>query len=134
MNFQSIPGLEHLLGVSVHLNDVLLESRNIRNIVVTSLPLLLLQLDGDATNSGALEPLHEMGDEASDLVAEGFGGDESDLLDDPLVGVEVQGELGVVLLDQDPGGLLHGLGSDASHRGFLGFSSFKVLYSSSVAW
>ncbi len=37
------------------------------------------------------------------------------LLDDPLVGVEVEVELGVVLLDDDPGGLLHRLGADAAH-------------------
>ena len=49
------------------------------------------------------------------LVAERLGGDDGDLLDDPLVGVEVESELGVVLLDDDPSSLLHGLCSDAAH-------------------
>ena len=49
------------------------------------------------------------------LVAERLGGDDSDLLDDPLVGVEVQGQLGVVFLDDDSSSLLDGLGSDAAH-------------------
>ena len=49
------------------------------------------------------------------LVAERLGGDECHFLDDPLVGVEVEGQLGVVLLDDDPSSLLHGLRSDAAH-------------------
>ena len=32
-----------------------------------------------------------------------------------LVGVEVQGELGVILLNNDPGGLFHRLGADPAH-------------------
>ena len=59
-------------------------------------------------------PFHEVSDEASDL-----GGVQSDLLDDPLVGIEVK--LGVVILDQDPGSLRPSLGSDTSHFGFLSF-------------
>ena len=51
------------------------------------------------------------------LVAERLGGDEGDLLNDSLVGVEVEGELGVVLLDDDTSGLLDSFGSDATHDG-----------------
>ena len=49
------------------------------------------------------------------LVAERLGGDDGDLLDDPLVGVEVEGQLGVVLLDDDTSCLLDSLGSDTAH-------------------
>ena len=49
------------------------------------------------------------------LVAEGLGGDDGDLLNDPLVGVEVEGQLSVVLLDDDTSSLLDGLGSDTAH-------------------
>ena len=49
------------------------------------------------------------------LVAERLGGDDGDLLDDPLVGVEVEGQLGVVLLDDDASCLLDSLGSDTAH-------------------
>ena len=53
-----------------------------------------------------------MGKETSNLVADSLGGVESDLHDDPLVKIEVQEELGVVILDQDLDGLRLGLGSD----------------------
>lgn len=43
------------------------------------------------------------------LVAEAFGGDDGDFVADSLVGFEVEGELGVVALDDDFGGFLHGL-------------------------
>ena len=39
--------------------------------------------------------------EASDLVAKTLGGDDGDILGDALVGREVEGEAGVVLLDDD---------------------------------
>ncbi len=58
---------------------------------------------------------HQVSDESGNLVPQRLGGDESHFLDDTLVGVEVQGELGVVLLNDDPGGLLNGLGADATH-------------------
>jgi hypothetical protein len=56
-----------------------------------------------------------MSDKSGDLVPERLGGNKSHLLDDSLVDIEVQGQLGVVLLDDDLGGLLHGLGTDATH-------------------
>ena len=49
------------------------------------------------------------------LVAERLGGDDGNLLNDPLVGVEVEGELRVVLLNDDTSSLLDGLGSDTAH-------------------
>ena len=64
-----------------------------------------------------------MGKETSNLVADILGGVESDLHDDPLVKIEVQEELGVVILDQDLDGLRPGLGSDAFH--FLQLYIFK---------
>ena len=57
----------------------LLQSRDIGDVVVPSLPLLLLQLDRDAAHRRPLQPLHEMRDEAGDLVAKGLGGDQGDL-------------------------------------------------------
>lgn len=41
----------------------------------------------------------------------------SHLIADPLVGLEVERELGVVTLDDDLGGLLDGLRSDTTHVG-----------------
>ena len=43
------------------------------------------------------------------------------LLNDPLVGVKVEVQLGVVLLNDDPGGLLDCLGANTAHfRGIFG--------------
>merc|ERR1711893_93492 len=65
--------LQHLLGLGINLNDVLFQSRNIRNVVVPPLSLLFLQLDGDTTDSAALQTLHQMGDETSNLIPERLG-------------------------------------------------------------
>jgi hypothetical protein len=46
----------------------LFQSGDVWDVVVPSLPLFLLQLDGDASNGGALEPLHEMSDEPGNLI------------------------------------------------------------------
>lgn len=54
-----------------------------------------------------------MGGEASDLIPHALRGGDGDLVNDPLVGVEVHGEAGVVLLHDGPSGLLDGLGSDS---------------------
>lgn len=53
----------------------------------------------------------------TNLVAEALGSNDSDLIADTLVGLEVQGELGVVTLNDDLGGLLDGLGTNATHFG-----------------
>ena len=54
---------------------------------------------------------------SADLVSETLGGDDGDLVADSLVGLEVEGEAGIVPLDDDLGGLLDGLGTDATHVG-----------------
>ena len=53
----------------------------------------------------------------ADLVPETLGGDDGDLVADSLVGLEVEGEAGIVPLDDDLGGLLDGLGTYATHVG-----------------
>jgi hypothetical protein len=50
------------------------------------------------------------------LVPQTLGGDDGDLIANTLVGLEVEGELGVVPLDDDLGGLLDGLGSNCSSK------------------
>lgn len=52
-----------------------------------------------------------------DLVAQLLAGDDSDLFTHPLVGVEVISQPGVVLLNDDPGGLFYRLGPDSSLLG-----------------
>lgn len=56
----------------------------------------------------------------SNLVAEALGSNDSDLITDTLVGLEVQGELGVVTLNDDLGGLLDSLSANATHFGGIG--------------
>lgn len=51
------------------------------------------------------------------LVAQTLGSDDSNLIADPLVGLEVQSQLGIVSLNDDLGGLLNGLGTNATHFG-----------------
>ena len=46
----------------------LLEGGHVRDVVVPPLPLLLLQLDGDAPDGGALQPLHQVSDEPGNLM------------------------------------------------------------------
>jgi hypothetical protein len=54
---------------------------------------------------------------SGDLVAETLGGDDGNLVANSLVGLEVQGQLGVVPLNDDLGGLLDSLCSNATHVG-----------------
>ena len=51
----------------------------------------------------------------SHLVAKTLGCNDGNLIADSLVGLEVEGQLGVVSLDDDLGGLLDSLGADATH-------------------
>lgn len=70
---------------------------------ILALPLLLLELEGDTSDGALLNALHEMGGVACNLVAESLGGDDGDLIADLLVCGKVEGEAGVVLLDEDLG-------------------------------
>lgn len=51
----------------------------------------------------------------SNLVSHSLGLDDSDIIDDSLVDVEILGKFTVVLLNDSSGGSLDGLGSDSSH-------------------
>ena len=57
--------------------------------------------------------------EKSYLVAETLGGNDGNLIADSLVGLEIEGELWVVSLNDDLSGLLDGLGTNATHFGGL---------------
>lgn len=50
------------------------------------------------------------GGEASNLVPQTLGGNDGNLLRNLLVGLEIIGEAGIVLLHQNPSRLLDGLG------------------------
>lgn len=63
---------EHLLGVDVDVKrrDRRVESRDLWNVLVLALTLLLLELEGDTTDGSLLDTLHEVGGETGYLVAE----------------------------------------------------------------
>lgn len=122
------------------------EGGDLGDVLVLALTLLLLQLEGDAADGATLNALHQVGSVAGNLsragkflspkrqtfiplwpataesspaylVAQTLRGNNGDLIADALVGLEVQGELGVVPLNDDLGGLLNGLGANATHLG-----------------
>merc|ERR1712125_78530 len=102
-------GLQHLVSGVVDLKAVGLNGRDIRDVVILALTLLLLQLEGDATDGTLLDTSHEMGNVTSNLVSHLLGGDDGNLLSESLVGLEVKGQSRVVLLDDDAGSALDGL-------------------------
>jgi hypothetical protein len=51
----------------------------------------------------------------ADLVAQALGSNDGDLIADALVGLKVESETGVVPLNDDLGGLLDSLGTNATH-------------------
>ena len=109
-----VQGLEQSLSIGVDLNSRSIQGRELGDVVVLALALLLLELEGDATDGSTLDTLHQVGGETGNLVTEALGGDDGNLGGDLLVGLEVQGETGVVLLDEDLGGSLDSLGTNAT--------------------
>jgi hypothetical protein len=133
------------LGVDVELACLgEVEGRHLGDVLVLALALLLLQLEGNAADGAALDALHQVGGVAGNLVSEtsislqlpkgpalqgmvgnqkgrthlvaqALRGDDGDLIAQPLVGLEVERQLGVVPLNDDLGGLLDGLGANATH-------------------
>ena len=95
--------------------DVLdLDLRSLGDEIHLSLTLLFLESEGDTTDGSGLDSLHEMGGETGDLVSESLGLNDGAVIDDSFVGVEVVGELTVVLLDDSSGGSLDSLSSNAT--------------------
>merc|ERR1719400_751670 len=75
--------LQHLLGLGVHFDNLrLLQSRR-RDIVIPSLSLLFLELDGDSSDSRALQSLHQVSDETSNLISKRFRGYYRNLVHNP---------------------------------------------------
>lgn len=110
--------LEEVGSVVVNLELVVgvrkVKSRDLGDVLVLSLSLLLLELEGDTSDGTLLDSLHEVGGVASNLVSESLGGDDSDLVSESLVGLEIEGELGVVSLNHDLGGPLDSLSSNST--------------------
>jgi len=158
--------LEEVLGLGVDVELAALgvlgevQSRDLGDVLVLALTLLLLELEGDTTDGSTLDALHQVGGVAGNLfgrvrdtastnrldsplccskthlVAEALGGDDGDLIADALVGLEVEGQLGVVPLNDDLGGLLDSLGANATHLdGLVGTGGGRIpVVSWRVSW
>merc|ERR1712159_584602 len=100
-----------------HKPRVLVEGRHVRNEVHAALTLLLLQLQGNATDGASLDALHQMSGESGDLVTQRLGWDDCDLLGNLLVGLKVHCQTRIVLLDDLAGGPLDSLCANATHGG-----------------
>jgi len=113
--------LEEILcfGINIKLSTLgvlgEVESRNFGDVLILSLSLFFLELEGDTTDRTTLNALHQMCSITGNLVAKTLRGNDGNFIADSLVCLEIEGQLGVVSLDDDLGGLLNGLGSDATH-------------------
>lgn len=107
-----VGGLGVNLQLTVGVRQV--QSGNLWDVLVLSLTLLLLQLEGDTTNRTLLDSLHQVSGVTSNLVSESLGLDLSDLAGQSLVGLEVQGQLRVKSLDQNLRGSLDSLSSNTT--------------------
>ncbi|KYM92410.1 hypothetical protein ALC53_00865, partial [Atta colombica] len=112
--------LQHFLGLWIDLDDVVLQSRDFRNIVVSAFPLFFLQLDGDTTYLTVSKPLHQISLNQyatylpSNLIAQGFARNNSNFLAYPLIRVKIQSETWIVFLDNEFRGLFDRLRSDTT--------------------
>jgi hypothetical protein len=110
--------LEELSSVLIDIQSTVsvgkVKSRDLRNVLITSLTLLLLELEGDTTDGTLLDTLHQVSGVTSNLVAKTLGGDVSNLTGKTLVGLEVESELGVVTLDHLLSSTLDSLSSNAT--------------------
>lgn len=110
--------LNQVSGLLVNLQLVLgvrqVQSRNFWNVLVLSLTLLLLQLEGNTSNWTLLNSLHQVGGVTSNLVSQTLGWDGSNLRGQTLVGLKVQSQLWVVTLNQSLRSSLNGFCSNTT--------------------
>jgi len=117
--------LEEVLGLGVDIELTALrvlgevEGGDLGDVLILALTLLLLELEGDTADGSTLDALHQVSGVAGNLVAQALRGNDGDLIADALVGLEVEGQLGVVPLNDDLGGLLDCLCANATHFGDL---------------
>ena len=104
------------LGVLVNFNGGKVKGRDFRDILILALTLLFLEFERDATDGATLNALHQVGREPGNLVSQALGGNNGDFISELLVRVEVKGQTGVVLLNEDSRGLFHSLGANSSLR------------------
>lgn len=106
---------QHFLSSFIDLNLVNLNFRLGGNPIQSSFSFLFLDLEGNSLDWALLNSLHEMGGKSSNFVSESLGGNLSNFAEDFLVGVEVVGQLLVILLEEELSTSFDCLGSDSAH-------------------
>lgn len=91
-NLGEIDRRQHLLDIfeALDFNLRQIQARLVGDGVHAALALLLLQLQRNSADRAALQALHQVSDEAGDLVANALGRDGSNFFADLLVSVEVK--------------------------------------------
>jgi hypothetical protein len=84
------------------------------DVVILSLSFLFLQLERDSSNGSSLNSSHQVSGESSDFVSQSLRWDDRDFVTDLLVGVEIESESGVELLDNYSRGSLDGFSTNSS--------------------
>lgn len=102
---------KHITGVGVDLDGFLLQGRNFWNKVQSSFSFFFLQFQRDTTDRSLGNATHQMRCVSSDLIAHALGGEDGNIVDNTLVGVEVHRQAGVVLLDDRTSRFLYCFGS-----------------------
>jgi hypothetical protein len=91
-----------------------IQSREFRNVIITTFTFFFLQLEGNTTDRTARDTLHQVGGETSNLVTETLGLNDGDLVKDLLVDLEVESKTRIVLFNDYTRSLLDSLGSNAT--------------------
>jgi hypothetical protein len=105
-------GLQHVSGVRVDLDSLLLQSRHFGNKVQSSLSLLFLQFQRDTTDGSLGNTTHQVCCVTSDLIAHALRRQNRNIVNDTFVRVEVHSQTSVVLLYNRTSRLLYSLRSN----------------------
>ena len=81
--------LEHFSGLFVDSDVISSELRLLGDVLHLSLSFLFLQLEGNASDGAELDSSHKSGGVPGDLVADSFGRDHGNVVENSLVVMEV---------------------------------------------
>lgn len=109
-----VDGAKHVVRVFVDFDEIDVDGGFVGHVIHPSFSFFFLQFQADSTHGSALDAFHQVRCESCDFVPHPFGGDDGHFVGDPFVDVEVEGEFGVVLFHDHPGGSFDGFGSHAS--------------------
>ena len=105
-------GFKHVSCIGVNLDGLLLQSRNFRDKVQSAFTFFFLQLKRNTSDGSLGNSSHQMSCVPSDLVSHSLRRKDCYLIDNTLVGMEVECESSVVFLDNSASTLLDSLRTD----------------------